>query len=111
MVNPFEKAKKRKLDKEFRRWIQTLPSCISGDYSEWVHGEGRNIAAHVRRAGNSGTAHKPLFSCVPLTHNEHMKQHQEGESALAPQDYFEETAERLLKVWCSRNGYDVEGLK
>lgn len=68
-------------DDAFRAWIQTLPSCISGRFSEYVNGEGRNLACHVRRAGRSGTAYKALYSCVPMTNAEHQTQHQHGEAA------------------------------
>jgi hypothetical protein len=66
-------------DDAFRAWIQTLPSCLSGCFSETVNGEGRNLACHVRRAGESGTGYKALFSCVPMTDEEHRYQHQYGE--------------------------------
>jgi hypothetical protein len=66
-------------DKVYREWIQRRPSCISGRFSEYVNGEGRCVAAHVRRAKNSGTAFKAGFSCVPLTQEEHLTQHQRGE--------------------------------
>jgi hypothetical protein len=68
-------------DKEYRAWIQTQPSCISGEYSEYVHGDGRCIAAHVRRANRSGTGFKALYACVPMTDAEHRVQHQAGELA------------------------------
>jgi hypothetical protein len=68
-------------DKAFREWIRRQPSCISGRFSEWVNGEGRCVAAHVRRAKNSGTGFKASFCCVPLTQEEHLLQHQKGEAA------------------------------
>jgi hypothetical protein len=70
-------------DKEYRGLIQTLPSCLSGQYSEWLSdlGEWRSVAAHVRRAGSSGTAYKAPFSCVPMTQTEHLYQHNHGELA------------------------------
>jgi hypothetical protein len=70
-------------DAAFRAWIQTLPSCISGKFSEWLPdlGEWRNPACHVRRAGRSGVAFKEAFACIPLTNDEHQYQHQHGELA------------------------------
>lgn len=67
-------------DKEFREWIQKQPSCLDGN-QDWVTelGEGRCEAAHVRRAGESGTGTKSDYSCVPLTHEQHQMQHTLGE--------------------------------
>jgi hypothetical protein len=69
-------------DAAFRAWIQTRPSCLTGDFSEYLE-DGRRlcVAAHIRRAGYSGTAHKAPFSCVPLRQDQHLYQHQYGELA------------------------------
>lgn len=67
-------------DKAYQSWVRRQPSCISGRFSEWVNGEGRCEYAHVRRAATSGTGYKPLYSGVPLTHDEHAMQHQYGEA-------------------------------
>lgn len=70
-------------DAEFRAWIQKQPSCLDGN-QDWVTelGEGMCEAAHVRRAGESGTAQKSAYSCVPLTHEQHQLQHSKGELAV-----------------------------
>jgi hypothetical protein len=69
-------------DKLYREFIQTLPSCLSGTFSEYLE-DGRKlcVAAHVRRAGESGTAFKAPYSCVPMTQTEHLYQHNHGELA------------------------------
>jgi hypothetical protein len=69
-------------DALFRQWIQTLPSCLTGKFSEYLE-DGRKlcIAAHVRRAGFSGVGFKAPFSVVPLTQNEHLYQHNHSELA------------------------------
>jgi hypothetical protein len=69
-------------DAAFRQWIQTLQSCITGGFSEYLE-DGRRlcVAAHVRRAGFSGTAFKAPYSVVPLTQAEHTYQHNHGELA------------------------------
>ena len=69
-------------DKDYREFIQTLPSCLSGQFSEYLE-DGRRlcIAAHVRRAGESGTAFNAPYSCAPMTQTEHFYQHQHGELA------------------------------
>jgi hypothetical protein len=66
-------------DPEFREWCRTQPSCISGRFSEWHDGRGYCDAAHVRRAGESGTGFKAAYACVRLTRAEHSEQHQHGE--------------------------------
>lgn len=83
-------------DKQYRAWIQRQPSCISGRFSEWVGGEGRCEAAHVRRAGESGTGFKAPYSCVPLTRKEHAEQHQYGEF---DKDFFDKQAKKYLYLW------------
>jgi hypothetical protein len=69
-------------DKAYREWVQTLPSCLTGGFSEYLE-DGRRlcVAAHVRRAGMSGVAYKAPYSVVPLTQLEHLHQHNQGELA------------------------------
>ena len=93
-------------DEEYRKWIQKQPSAYSGDYSEWVNGEGRCIAAHVRRAGEAGTGYKPLYACIPLTDSEHQLQHQRGESALTNFDWDKARAEYQIK-WVKEKLYEI----
>lgn len=64
---------------EFLVWVRTQKSCISGKFSEWPDGEARNPACHVRRAVDSGTSHKPDYSAVPMTNQEHADQTNRGE--------------------------------
>ena len=86
-------------DDEFREWIQRRPSAYSGDYSEWINGEGRCVAAHVRRAGESGTAYKAGYACIPLTDAEHQRQHAEGETTLQPQEWWERQRNNYATAW------------
>lgn len=86
-------------DAEYRKWIQRQPSAYSGKFSEYVDGEGRCIAAHVRRAGDSGTAFKPKYACVPLTDEEHRLQHSEGENALGGPEWFDLQRAKYLQAW------------
>lgn len=99
------KAHKTGTDAEFRAWVQKQRSCVSGRFSEYLgSGEGRCIAAHVRRvAHGAGTGCKPPFSAVPLTHGEHLKQHQHGESFFGPPDWWEAQAEHYLRHWIDVN--------
>lgn len=69
-------------DAEYQDWCRKRPSALCGpDDFDPVTGEIRNEPAHVRRAGESGTGHKPLFATIPLTHAQHAFQHQHGEAA------------------------------
>lgn len=116
-----------KKDREFRAWVQRQPSCLSGIFKEYVNGEGRSIAAHVRRAGKSGTGYKAPFSCVPLTREEHDYQHQHGEYAAlhvfwqprstslipplydvdAAKRWFDAESLRYFKLWCEQTFYGL----
>lgn len=93
--------KKLGSDKLFIRYIQTLPSCLSGIFEEYVGGDGRSIAAHVRRASNSGTGYKPPYSCVPLTNDEHCKQHQHGESYHRPKHWWDSQRDHYRQRWAT----------
>ena len=87
-------------DKQFREWIQRQPSCISGRFSEYLEtAEGRCVAAHIRRAGKSGTGYKGEYACVPMTQPEHLLQHHQGESAFGGKDFFDEQRIRYLQLW------------
>ena len=114
MSMPQRDAQLGRDDDRFRRWIQTLPSCISGEFSEYLeNGEGRNPACHVRRASTSGTGYKAEYSCVPLTQAEHLVQHQKGEAACLNQFYggvgtytpfrakewFDEQVKKYREMW------------
>lgn len=89
-------------DEQFRKWIQLQPSAISNEYSEYVNGEGRCEAAHVRRSNEAGTSYKPLYACIPLTHKEHHIQHTQGETALKPHDWFDQMRIQYLKTWAKK---------
>lgn len=109
------KGEEDKEDARFREWVQTKPSCISGDFSEYVNGEGRNIAAHIRRAKHSGTSFKPLFSCVPLTDREHRLQSNSGELACLKaylrgddRHFFAYLCEASDEVQVAKNWFDMQ---
>ena len=68
-------------DKQYLEWLSYQPSCLSGEFNQYIDGIGRNIACHVRNASNSGVGVKPPFSAVPMTDLEHKYQHQHGELA------------------------------
>lgn len=78
-------------DDDFAHWIQYQKCCIcgSGDYVQET-GELMCEAAHVRRAGESGTAYKQDYSRVPMCHKHHYHQHQQGELFVFLERYPEE---------------------
>lgn len=86
-------------DEQYQEYCRSLPSAVSGEFSEYIDGTGRSIYAHVRRAGQSGTAHKPEYSGIPLTHAEHELQHQKGESAIAPPAWWEKQVTKYRTAW------------
>lgn len=67
-------------DAQYNDWVSRQRSVVSGGYNEVDEkGDGRCVACHVRRASMAGTGFKPLHGCVPMTNDEHMMQHNEGE--------------------------------
>lgn len=60
-------------DEKHRRFIAELPCCVSGV-------QGRTQAAHIRANTGGGMGLKPGDNfCVPLSVEEHAKQHHVGE--------------------------------
>jgi hypothetical protein len=100
-------------DKAYLHWVSFQQSCLDGAFNQWQDGVGRNIAAHVRRAHNSGTGFKPPFSAVPMTDAQHKLQSQKGEAACLnhylpraqgwteaeAKAWFDQQAEKHLKRW------------
>lgn len=100
-------------DDAYRAWVQKQPSAFSGGFSEYVDGEGRCIAAHVRRAGESGTGYKAPYACVPITNDEHQRQHKEGESALGGKEWFDKMRAKYVAEWGHgrlREKFEVDSL-
>jgi len=95
-----EKAKQKGTDDEFLAYIRKFPSCLSNVYSEYVNGEGRCEAAHVRRAySGAGVAGKPPYSAIPLTNWEHAMQHQKGEGVFCPPEWYDSQVKKYLIMW------------
>lgn len=71
-------------DAQFQEWVRRKKCAACNADGEWVEkvGEFRCEYAHVRRAGEAGTAIKPVFSGIPLCHACHQRQHNSGESTL-----------------------------
>lgn len=116
-------------DAEFRDWVTHQPSIISGSYNEYDDaGNGRNVACHVRRAGESGVAYKPDYACVPMTDREHQLQHTHGEDAarqlavangirtaaqMTGPDWFDQQRVAVLTAWgwqCVKTLFGVDSM-
>lgn len=108
-------------DDEFRAWVQRQPSAWSGEFSEYVNGEGRCEAAHVSRIEyGRGIGHKPEYACIPLTHKEHALHHAKGESVFSIKDtngrqWMEKMRIKYVEQWAWETlralfeGYDSMG--
>lgn len=89
-------------DDDYLAWVRRQPSAISKQFSEYVNGEGRCEAAHVRH--NSGVGIKPPYSAIPLTNGEHADQHQIGHESFCekhgkPADWFLRQRARYVAQW------------
>jgi len=68
-------------DADYQDWVRNKPCIVCGD-GDYYQGSLRNEYAHVRRAGDSGTGYKPVFSGIPLCHTHHALQHNQGYTEL-----------------------------
>jgi len=69
-------------DQQYQEFTRKRRCIVTGGF-DWDGKKGveRTEFAHVRRAGDSGTAFKPKFSGIPLVHEIHRLQHNGGETA------------------------------
>jgi hypothetical protein len=88
-------------DDKFNAYIRTLPSCLSGTFSEYVHGDGRCVAAHVSRSATRGIAYKAPYHTVPLTQAEHLNQHQHGYEFYKPWDWWLDRLRYYREKWAA----------
>ncbi len=69
-------------DQQYQEFTRKRRCIVTGGWDyDGEKGVERTEFAHVRRAGDSGTAHKPEFSGVSLVHEIHRLQHSGGETA------------------------------
>jgi hypothetical protein len=78
-------------DRAFLDWLKTQPSALTGKTP--------CDPCHYRTAANSGIGCKPLWSAIPLTREEHMRQHQVGQYNFMPRQWWE------MQVAYYLNGY------
>lgn len=87
---------------QYHEWIQRQPSAWSGEFSEYVNGEGRCIAAHFRSVAlGSGTGIKPDYTEIPMTNSEHINQHEKGYGLYGGKDWFQKQREKYVRAWAS----------
>jgi hypothetical protein len=86
-----KRRKEKPNDREFLDWLKTQPSALSGKTP--------CDPCHYRTAKNSGVGCKPLLSAIPLTRDEHRLQHQIGQYAFMPREWWEREVERHLRRW------------
>lgn len=81
-----EKRKRQKPhDREYLTWLRLQKSALSGKEP--------CDPCHYRTAYNSGIATKPLYSAIPLTREEHLRQHQIGQFNFMPREWWDEQLE------------------
>ena len=90
-------------DDEYQRWTRQQPCILTKR-------EGVQFA-HVRRAHNSGTGYKPMYSGIPLSPEAHRLQHQKGELEClrhygrpvsdvdSAKDWFNRACAHNLRLW------------
>jgi hypothetical protein len=79
-------------DDEYRTWLREQP-CTFCKATQ-------TEAAHVLRINaGAGMGHKPQYSAIPMCHECHMRQHNEGESALGGKEKFDMLKVKYLKKW------------
>jgi len=118
---------------DFTEWVQNQGCIVCGmqDYTGMDSGESKCEAAHVRRAGESGTSFKADYALVSMCHEHHRHaQHDHGETKAfreylrlknnAPErlvteaeakDWFNKKRIETVQAWCwdtlkTKLGYD-----
>ena len=94
------KKKKKISDRAFLDWLRTQPSALDGAMSLDVDtGQRYCDPCHYRTAKNSGTGCKPLYSAIPLTHEQHLEQHRIGQYNFMPREWWEEKVAYYVGLW------------
>ena len=84
-------------DPAFLSWLRQQPCAYCQSPPNEHH---PTEAAHVRRVANgAGVAVKPEYSAIPLCHQHHALQHQQGESALGGKEWFDKKRIDYVSRW------------
>jgi hypothetical protein len=94
-------ARKKGKERKYLDWLKTQPSAFSARFS-WDGGTPFCEPAHWRTAKHAGTGQKPEYLAIPLTHEEHLRQHQKGQSVIGGRDWWERQCVTHLKRWIER---------
>ncbi len=94
------RAKARGSERLYLDWLRLQPSAVDGGF-DWDMDTGRGYcqACHYRTSVNSGTGCKPEYQAVPLTAAQHRTQHQIGQFAFMPRDWWEGQVLKYLARW------------
>ena len=85
-------AKKKRENEKHRRFIASLPCCVTML-------EGSTQCAHIRHNTGGGVGMKPEDRwCVPLSYQEHARQHEMGEVNFWG-DSLEDAKQLALDLW------------
>lgn len=96
-----EQARAKGSEKQYLGWVVLQPSAYSGRFSgkDWDSGISYCDPCHYRTADNAGIATKPEYWAIPLTRDEHLRQHQVGQFAFMRKDWWEEQVRKHLELW------------
>ena len=95
-----DKAIAKGTTEQFEAYARTFPSVLTNDYKEYINGDGVSVFAHLRDVSRgSGTGIKPDYSGVPLTQEQHAKQHQHGYDYYNPREWWEAESNKMLCKW------------
>lgn len=87
-------------DEQYQEWCRDQPCAWCKKAPHWeMDTNVRSEAAHVRRAGESGTAFKAPFATIPLCHECHRRQHQHGERDFSEPEWFDQQRIKHVHAW------------
>ena len=98
-------------DKQYIEWIIQQPSAIKidGKSTGWDYDSNPGInqdktrccdPAHYRDSSETGLGIKPEYSVIPLRHEEHLKQTNEGYSSIGGKEWFQRQRMKYIQEWC-----------
>ncbi len=89
-------------DNDYNQWVKRQKSAYSGRFSEYHdNGDRFCVPAHYRKVSEgSGTGIKPDYSTIPLTNDEHQKQHQHGYGVIGDEHWWQVQRINHVQRWC-----------
>jgi hypothetical protein len=87
-------------DEAFLNYLRGQPCAFCNNYNLDESGRAGTEAAHVRRIANgAGVGIKPEYSAISLCRDHHRLQHNEGESALGDNEWWQKKRIQALRAW------------